>query len=405
MSDAVFDLDELLDAAVLEGVLAEGRDPQLAARQFGAPRVIASMSLAEMGPHGRPTVSTTNRWSAADVAFLRENAGRKGDEELAERLGRSATAVRVRRRRLGLPGPSVHPDYITAQGIAKALGIDVHAVCVWIERGVLAAELSPLSDRKIWRVGRPAFYAWALRPDNWIYFYRSVRDTTRIRDTRLRRMIVLRAERWGDEWWTTGEVAEYHGVDSNDVVRHIKSGRLPAARWSNWMVLRSEATRPGLRFYKGIGDAVFDRKGTPAGDAFIVLAAAVGIPWAHIGRMMKKQASGIQPRLNSITRRGLAPWLIRAFELPVELRDDGSAWCDWRRVAPRFPLLDRSWEKLGRGERLANHERILVTSVLRKFVMVHRPESDLSRRLSLYGNARMKALREAQMLFEETVRE
>ncbi len=414
MMDRVDDLDELLNTAVLEAVLDEGRSTTLAARQFGAARVIASATRVA----GRPASTWANTWTAADEAFLAEHAGHLGDEELAEALGRSAVSIRVRRRRRGYPGPTVHPDYVTAQGIAKSLGIDVHAVCGWIERGLMAAELAPLADRKIWRVRRVAFYAWALNPLNWVYFIRPVRDPERIRDEKLRRLIARRAEQWGDEWWSIGEVADYHGVDAGDVNRAIRAGRLPATDWGNWWVLRSEATRPGLRFYKGKGAVAFDRHGTPGGDAFVVLATAVGIPATHIARMMGagRSHSYATVRYQGLVKRGLVPWLVRAYELPVERRElpgrgqdgqdgqDGQGravyWADWRKVVHRFPMLARAWGKVGREERLTGPEKALVTGVLRSFLAFHYPGHPLRKRVHSQGQASAGALREAWELYE-----
>ena len=144
-------IDDLLEAAVLEAALADGRSPMLAARQFGTARVIAAGAAAGAREYRSPF---GDQWSAEEMERLREWSGVLGDEEIAERLGRSTAAVRVRRIRRGLPGPTVHPDYLTARGAATALGVDVHAVCKWIDLGLLAAELSPLSDRKVWRVPR-----------------------------------------------------------------------------------------------------------------------------------------------------------------------------------------------------------------------------------------------------------
>jgi hypothetical protein len=351
------DLDDLLEEATLHGALAAGRDPALAAHQFGAGRTLAA--LADRPATARATIAGV--WSPADEEFLRQWAGVLGDAEIAERLGRSVTAVDLRRSRLRLPGPLTHPDYITANRMALALGVDAKAVYGWIARGIFpAAEVAPLTNRSfVWRARRSAFYAWALRPENWVYFYRSVRRPERIRDAALRRLIVRRAARWGDEWWTSGEVAAYHDVDSNDVQRYIVAGRLPAARWQNWMVRRSDATRPGLRFFKGKGEGVFERCGTPAGDAFIVLTAAVGIPATHVSRMMGRSShAAASERLKHILRRGHAPWLIRAYGLPVLYRarpeagryyPDGSLWADWRAVAHRFPRLSQAWPQVEAG--------------------------------------------------------
>src|SRR5690606_26610763 len=113
----------------------------------GTSRVIAAGPGRERKPGAK-----ASQWTEAELAFLRENAGVMGDAEIAARLGRTATAVRVKIRRFGLPHPSTHPDYITANKAGRALGVDVHAVCDWIERGLLPAERAPLRGRKTWRV-------------------------------------------------------------------------------------------------------------------------------------------------------------------------------------------------------------------------------------------------------------
>lgn len=396
------ELDDLLDAAVLEGALAAGRGLRLATHQFGAARVVGATFDATTRPAHRQ--GQADMWSPADWAFLTRYAGILGDEEISAHLGRSANGVKIKRIRAGLPGPTMHPDYLTAHKMARALGVDVHAVCEWIERALLAAELAPLSDRKVWRVKRSAFVAWALRPANWIYFYRSVRQPARIRDARLRRLIARRAAVWGDEWWTTGEVARYHGVESSDVVRYIRAGKLPATRWQNWMVLKSAATRPGLRFYKGKGGTTFENYGTPAGDAFIVLAVAVGIPWTHISRMMRRRNhTSLQLRWGAMQRReGYIPWLIRAFDLPVRYRAaDRAVWADWRAHAGRFPLVARAWDRWQRGEKLAAGERYALSGVGRAAVVWERGADDaLARRLSGKGVPGAEVLATALVVYE-----
>ena len=331
-----------------------------------------------------------------------------GDAEIGVALGRSEAAVRVRVRRMGLVTPIKHPDYLTAQRAALALGVDVHAVCGWIDRGLLAAELAPLSDRKVWRIRRSAFYAWALNPLNWVYFIRSVRRPERIRDERLRRLLVKRKATWGDEWWTTGEAAEFHGVESTDVQRYIVAGKLPAVKYQNWMVLRSEATRPVLRFFKGRGAGVFERAGTAAGDAFIVLAAAVGIPWAHISRMTgNRSLGGAWTRWEAMKRRpGYVPWLIRAFGLPVLYRaGDGAVWTDWRPLAHRFPALARDWSALERGEMLDAGSRYRIGGVLRSAAVWAEDADTLAALGPGRGVPGMGSLRDGVAVYERVARE
>lgn len=367
MSETAFDLDgldALLDEAVLHGALTDGRAPHLAAAQFGAARVFAAAAGAV--PQ-RGANQQANRWTPAETEFLHRAGGVLGDGEIAARLGRSVVAIHVRRTRAGLPGPMVHPDFLTGQGMGRALGIDVKSITKLIECGLLAAEVAPLAGCGCWRVRRTAFLVWATNPANWPYFYRSVRRPERLGDARLRRLIVARAARWlgpdgrPDEWWTTGEVARYHGVDSKDVARTIYAGHLPSAtRWQNWMVRRSDATRPGLVFHKGKGAGVFDHYGTPAGDAFLVLATAVGIPATQISRMVGGRSHATPaPRVMGLHRRGRISRLIRAYGLPVLYRaaapdggrsPDGLLWADWRTVAHSFPRLAAMWPRSAAGE-------------------------------------------------------
>lgn len=381
------DLDALIDSAVLHGAMSEGRAPRLAAVQFGAARAIAAARDA----HAATGVTTNgNRWSPAERAWLDEVAGVLGDEEIGAALGRSRMAVRIRRRRAGLPGPSVHPEYITGHQMALALGIDGHSVVKLIERGVLAAELAPFADRRVWRMRRAAFVAWAVRPENWPYFYRSVREPERFGDAALRRLIARRDEQWGDAWWTTGEVAAYHGVHDTDVNRYIQHGRLPAVKWGNQMVRRSDATRLGLKFYKGKGEGQFELHGTSRGDAFLVLATAVGIPATQIAAMAGNIShTTASTRVMALHRRGYIAQLIRTYELPVLYRagapgagllsnkkpaPGGLLWADWRAVAHRFPRLARAWPRHEAGELRTLREqrdRMLVNGVLRAAVAWH----------------------------------
>jgi hypothetical protein len=392
VTDVTFDLDGLLDAVVLQEALAAGRDPALLAGAYGAARTIAAARQTPGAPHPSRATSA-NRWTAAEQQFLETWAGELGDEEIARRLGRSMTAVRVRRLRCGLRGPMVYADYLTAHDMSRALGIDVHQVCVLIERGHLPAEIAPLPTRKVWRMRRAHFLVWATRPDNWPFFYRSVRRPERLGDEGLRRLIVRQKARWlapdgrPDEWWTPGEVAAYHGVEHTDVNRAIRLGKLAAVRWGNWMVRRSAAVAPGVRFLKGKGTTTLHLHGTPAGDAFLVLAAAVGIPFSQIARMTRRGGhSSSQVRLAALHRAGHTPWLIRHFGLPVVYREaDDALWADWRPLAHRFPRLARAWARWEAGElrrRDERSERNLVNGVLRAAVAWHMGEAAEGRRLA-----------------------
>jgi len=221
------------------------------------------------------------RWTAEEDAFLEANLGWLSEAEIAERLGRSVNAVHLRWfRDLKLPAPSRHPDIVTANQVAAMLGVDGHSIIKLINRGLLPARTLP-GDRNIRVIRRITLHRWVINPDHWPYF-RPWQKT--IPDPHLRRLVTLKMARWDDEWWTPGQVAEYHGLTSSNVInRRILNGDLPAIRWGNWWIKRSDAL--GQIFFVGKGSAGY--VWSPRADAYLLAARAAGETWADIARKMK----------------------------------------------------------------------------------------------------------------------
>lgn len=233
-------------------------------------------------------------WSESEDQFLREHLAMMTDAEIGEQLGRSEIAVHLRwSRDLHLPSRSKHPEVITANQAADMLGIDDHKTAYWVDCGLIPGRLMP-GERKMRLIRRQDFRRWVLNPMNWPYF-----DIRKVNDAELKRMLRKRAARWGDEWWSTRQVADYHGVDPKDVERYIKklgrlhSFHLPVSRggrnidrgWSNHYVLKSEAI--GVTFKKGKGNHM-PCKFTPAADAWILKARdELMMTFIEIGRTMK----------------------------------------------------------------------------------------------------------------------
>ena len=403
---AELDIDDLLEAAVLEGALAAGRDPALAARQFGSSRVIAA---GPGGTDGTAERGMANRYSPEEDSFLRRWSGVLTTGELAEALGRSAVAICSQQHLRGLPRTITHPDFVTGQQMADSLGVDGHLILALAGRGILPAERVEFpSGRVIHRMRRSGWYAWVLNPLNWVYLIPVIRAPHRIADEHLRRLIQRRAETWlapdgrPDAWWSTGEVAAYHGVSHIDINRYIRHGRLPAVKWNNWWVRRSDATRPGFRVFRR-EDGTLYLRGTPAMDGFLVLAMSVGIPSSHIARMMagRLSYSGVVTRYHTILQKGLAPWLARLYDLPLRY-GAGGVWTDWRDVAPRFPALARAWERLDTGVELGRFDRAVLNGVFHAFLSFYQTESTALLKVGR-GDASNETLRVMQLLFLDTI--
>lgn len=345
------DIDDLVSVALVSAAIEDGFDPAILAARH--PFMLPMLTSAK-GQRRLP-------WSPEEDEFLRQNLGVLSESEIGARLGRSVNAVHIRsERHLRLPRPVKDPRYITTKKIAEALGVDFHKPVNWFDRGILPGEIVPSNcGHVIRRVQRRTFMVWVVNPKNWIWF-----DPAFVPDPRLRRLLELRKQRWGDEWWTINQVAAYHGVDNQDVKRYIQLGKIKATsspcrsgrhhkpQWSNWYILRSEATRPDLHFVKrgkGIRASDLDRWSRRADD-FFLLAHAVGIPHAIIAEMAHQDAKRVDHRIDVLLSRLEE---LRRFEVRsphvwyiVNRADPLSRlFADWWLLRDRFPAVAASMRR------------------------------------------------------------
>lgn len=236
--------------------------------------IVDFAARASRGPSAKPRA-----WSAAELAYVHACLGEQSYEEIARQLGRSAAAVKIAQVRYRLGAPSRRAGFLTGGQVARILGTDTHAVGRWVALGLLPAG-RVAGRRGILRIAKSALYRFAVNPDNWIYF-----RTDRVRDPALARLIARKQALWGDEWWTTGQVARHFGLASTSAITTaIQRGKLPARRWGNWYVRRSDALRYGF----GRSRRRKTRVCSPAADAFLLRARQEwGLSFAAIDRLMK----------------------------------------------------------------------------------------------------------------------
>ena len=193
---------------------------------------------------------------------MADNLGELSYEEIGERLGRNPKAIEIIRIRKDIPSASKKPGWLTGMGVTKILGNDIHSVILYNKYGILDFDKVP-GDRGILRIKKLRLYMWAINPENWIYFkYENVKDR------HLKRLLTLARERWDDEWWTPGQAGAYFGVDSGLINNRILNGTLPAKRWGNWWIKRSDVVRLHIQ----PGKAGYKYQFTPRADAFILKA-------------------------------------------------------------------------------------------------------------------------------------
>jgi hypothetical protein len=290
----------LIDLALEQAINENGLDAYFVSRNTNIPIVKREKQERKKGHY-------TLKWTEEEDNFLRENLGWLTEDEIAAHLGRTVVAVHLRwKRDLLLPAPSRHPDVITAEQAANVLRVESHAFIWWCDNGLIQFRIMP-GGRKIRIIQREAFKRWIVNPANWIYF-----DWKNIQDEKIKRLCELRAQRWGDERWTTRQVADHHGVDVKDVTRFIKLGRVKGVqcqvskggrhaerRWTYWFVLRSDALK--LEFVRGQGSNTA-WKPTPRQVKWMRKAFKMGWSYNAILRSMKSDITGTTLK-NFITKK------------------------------------------------------------------------------------------------------
>jgi hypothetical protein len=103
-------------------------------RMVGVPRWVVRKRAQELGVARAKELP----WSAEEVAYLEQNFHRVSIQRLARRMGRTVTAVALKKKRLGLRKTD---EGYTARSLAEAFGVDDHKVTGWIERGLLRASM------------------------------------------------------------------------------------------------------------------------------------------------------------------------------------------------------------------------------------------------------------------------
>lgn len=235
-------------------------------------------TLRECGMHS----SKERQWSEAETRFLVDNLAILPREIIAEELGRSVNAIKIRQVRHGIPSPSKRPGYLTGHDVAKILRVDIHAIMTWHARGILRFDIIP-GERGIMNLPKRRVYQFAVQPKNWIYF-----KPHRVRDARLRRMIELAMQRWNDEWLTIGQAAAFWGVSDRALNARIRAGSLPAIRWGNWWIRKSDLLQ--VRIVKGKGgwrEKMEEVYYSARADAWILRARdELGLTWQEVAARM-----------------------------------------------------------------------------------------------------------------------
>lgn len=378
-----FDLDALIEDAVVYGELTDGTDAAWLAQRVD-PRRVAVMAnvIVEKG------VGKEREWTAEEDAFVAEHYMMMSDEALGQALGRTADGVHIRRERwLGLPARSKSEAWPNLHEIGRMLGLPcTKKLGKLVRRGILPGRRLPM-DADVWVVRRGDLLKWVCNPRNWVYF-----PTERVVDPQMRRLIELRRAMWGDAWWSAGEVAAYHGVSLSAVNKWIRLGELPAVQWGNWHVRRSDAVRFAFRRGRQNWSVIWTSE---QADAFLILGRAIGVSWGVLGKLMGKQHTDARYQ---VLRKGnrVAP-LIERYQLPVQFdAATGRAYADWRQWPGRFPCIEKAVERFLGGATLTSEEARLLLGIMEAWLNWHattEAQREEARRLQYKTRIRTESVR------------
>lgn len=335
----MLDLDALIEEAAVVAEIEAGT-PNHWLAQNANPRVVAVLGAART----REVVNVAE-WTAEEEQYILDNMRWMTDAEIAEKLGRSANAVEIHRyRHLQYDQRRKDPDWPTLQQVMVIMGVKCQkTVAMWVNEGLIEARVLATPAGEIRAISRTMLFRWAVNPENWIYFKHE-----RVIDPHLRRLLELRRQRWGDEWWTPGQVGAYHGVTHMAINNRINEGTLPAKRWGNWWIKRSDAVKLQIVPRKGFTPAV---AWTSAGDAFLIIARGLGYSYAAIARLCGWDDGRVVFRLNTLVEQGMVPDLIVSHDLAVQFNPStGELFADWRDFARRFPRLQGAIERFLGGK-------------------------------------------------------
>ena len=161
-------------------------------------------------------------------------------------------------------------------------------------------------------------------------------------------------------------------------------------KWGNWWIRRSDAEM--VYFPKGRGSG-HELDWSEEGDAFMILARAVGLSLTAISSLMSMPKFQVSARLTMLHRRGEIPWLIGKYGLEgVQYRpESGRLLAKWWLYRDRFPTLAQAMDRFAAGETLSPVQATCVRGVLWTWAAFRLGRTHpLTRRLLTTGQGRGK---------------
>lgn len=374
------DLDALIENAVIYSELLNGTDPTW----LSANADRRSVAVIRNATSGANLTNARVQWTQQEEEFVRANYMTLTDAEMATALGRSVDGVQIRRERwLRLPGRSQSSEILNSRSAARMMGVScAKSISRLIDDGILRASTLPL-EAKMYAIQRYDLVRFALNPLNWIYF-----KPERVADPTLRRQIAIRRKRWNDDWWSVGQTAAYHGCNITTINHYIRKGQIPAKRWGNHWILRSDAIRAVIR----VGRSNWHTRWTPRADAFILYGRAVGLSYGDLERL-----TGIENAAEHIAhlwRKGLVTDRIAQLPIMVD-RERKRLYLPYRAARGRLAFVDRAVTRFLAGQKLTDSQARIILGAMSAWANWYAKTPDqqrLARRLESRSGTSVQSL-------------
>ena len=300
--------DLVISQIVDDALISSGYSPAVLQAKGGKLRAITGACRTVRNPN----------WIKEEDDLIRTRLGDLSYGEIGSIIGRSSNAVMVRAKRLEAGGPTHRSGWITIHKASILIGVDVHSFSGWVKHGFIKGEIAKTTYQNVTMVNFEYLKYWLTRPNHWPYI-----KVKKMRPGYLRNLVVKSQKRWGDEWLSTRQVADMHGLaDVNVITFQLRHGKIPGlmcphiggrdeARWSFWFVRRSVAEKWKRPTQKDIRVEWV----TPSAIEFMLKKSEEGLTAVEIARMMKRGKRQVDN-------------YIRKFRREMEANMKGSQWWD-----------------------------------------------------------------------------
>ena len=234
------------------------------------------------------------RWSPEDLMRLEEMLGAgMSDTIIGRRLGCTALAVNIVRKRRGIPARRTF--FNSGRTIARRLGIPSgdKTVTWWLQKGYLRGRRGQgCGPYKGWYVTDEALFDFLADARYWHLW-----GPERIRDLELADWAA--ENRNGTRFLTTGEAGQRLGVGHSTVNEYIRGGLLRAVRRGNWLIREQDLAGfvlPCERSRKGQKPQRF----TVDEDRRLIALRSDGITWREIARLLDRNVGSVYNRFRRL---------------------------------------------------------------------------------------------------------